>query len=121
MLTLLKTLDSIYNLHRSPLETSHFPERHSGEGWGRQSGDPGGAAGPTDTSTNASNLCRKCRKLTSEHPKPEDSESCEECKRDPELAHVTQKAALGLSQLATTLSSGISSDQRAAIGIIGVS
>lgn len=120
-LTLPKTVGSIYNLHRGPLEMSRFPQIHPDEGWGGQREDPGGATGSTDTSTNTSNLCRKCRKLTSERQEPEGSESCEECRKDPELAHVTQKAALGLSQLATTLSSGISSDQRAAIGIIGVS
>jgi hypothetical protein len=74
-----------------------------------------------DCSVNTSNLCRRCRRLTTERQDIEAGESCEECKRDPELDHITKQAALSLSKLAATLTSGISSDQRAAIGIIGVS
>jgi len=122
--TLLNTLDSIYSLHRSPLEAPSFPpfpRRDPGEGWGRQSGDQGEAAGSLDGSANTSPLCRRCRRPTSERQDFGVDKSCEECKNDPELAHVAQKAALALSQLAATLSSGVCSDQRAAIGIIGVS
>jgi hypothetical protein len=47
-----------------------------------------------------------------------DPESCEDCKRNPELQWVTQETCLMLTHLAETLSSGISSEER---GIIRVS
>jgi len=109
--TLFNIVDSRNSLHQSPLEASTIPPRDPSEGWGKRSRDQGRAAGSLE----------RCRRLTSDREELDRNESCEECKRDPELAHVAQKAALALSQLATTLTSGISSDQRAAINIIGVS
>ena len=58
----------------------------------------------------STNLCRRCKKLLSQDG--DLLEACEDCKKDPELAYITQAAAAGLNQLAETLSSGISSDQR---------
>jgi len=63
-------------------------------------------------------LCRRCRRLTTEDRELDDQDNCEHCKQNPELAWVTQAAAAGLTQLAETLRSGISSEQR---GIIRVS
>lgn len=42
---------------------------------------------------------------------------CESCKRNPDLAWVTQAAAAGLTQLAETLHSGISPEQRSIIQV----
>jgi hypothetical protein len=119
--TLFNIVDSRNSLHQSPLEASTIPPRDPSEGWGKRSRDQGRAAGSLDGRANPTILCQRCRRLTSDREELDRNESCEECKRDPELAHVAQKAALALSQLATTLTSGISSDQRAAINIIGVS
>lgn len=42
----------------------------------------------------------------------QNAETCETCKKDPDLAWVTQAAAAGLTQLAETLRSGIPSEER---------
>jgi hypothetical protein len=85
--------------------------------WGKQGGDSGGPADPQDTS----NLCNRCKPLAAQKQVFDlfgTPEECEDCKRNPELSWVTQAAAAGLTQLAETLSSGISSERR---GIIRVS
>lgn len=111
--------DSSYAPHRNPPNPpsfSSFPRIITGERWDSQSGDREGAAALLHANANTPPLCRRCRR--SIRPNFGVDKSCEDCKNDPELAHVVQNAALGLSQLAATLSSGVSSQQRIAIGIV---
>lgn len=80
------------------------------------------AAGAPAETPETSILCRRCRRLASQD---EDSDrystpvpnSCESCRNNPEYAWVTQTAANALTQLADTLSSGISSDRRGVIRV----
>ncbi|TVY71457.1 hypothetical protein LSUE1_G006401 [Lachnellula suecica] len=103
---------SIYNQRspsQGPLGSPGFLPKQRVKAWGRQGGNPVRPVAPQETAS----LCRRCRRLLDQ-----DSDSlgaCEDCKRDPELANVTQAAAAGLTQLVETLSSGISSDQRGSI------
>jgi hypothetical protein len=68
-------------------------------------------------------LCWKCRRTITqdgeENSPYSDAESCGLCKGNPELAWVTQAAATGLTQLADTLRSGISSEKRGIIRVSG--
>jgi hypothetical protein len=98
----------IYNPNQRAFDSPSFREGCEGE---RQGGEPADAE---DTAI----LCRRCRRLTTQHQDLELYESCEECRRNPELALVTQKAAAALTQLADTINSGLPSDQR---GVIRVS
>lgn len=110
-----------YVPHHDPPELPSFsssPRINRSERWdSSHTGDRAGAAAFLNVHANNPPLCRRCRQSTGERPELGGSKSCEDCKNDPELAHVAQNAALGLSQLAATLSSGVSSQQRAAIGI----
>jgi hypothetical protein len=74
--------------------------------------------GPSN-SQDIPNLCHGCRRPTTQDREVElgNPDSCEKCKRNPELAWITQAAAAGLTQLAETLRSGIPSDQRGTIRV----
>lgn len=98
-----------------PQKTQNVTRIPSMERWGRTP-DAGKAAESLDTT----NLCIRCKKSTTQDIDAFHSldENCEHCRRNPELAWVTQAAAAGLTQLAETLSSGMSSQRR---GIIRVS
>ena len=87
--------------------------KQRGKAWDRQGGDPVRPLAAQETT----DLCRRCRRMLS-NPDADLLETCEDCKRNPELAYVTKAAAAGLTQLAETLGSGISSEQR---GVIRVS
>ncbi|KAH6682089.1 hypothetical protein B0J14DRAFT_463223, partial [Halenospora varia] len=63
-------------------------------------------------SRDLNNLCRRCRQIVVQQQDVDQLSSCANCKNDPELATLTQATAQVLTELAGTLSSGISSDQR---------
>lgn len=109
-------LDPMYTQNRGSLESQTFTPKPRANG--PPNGRPNGS-GPADTDT--SNLCRRCRRLTIQSRESNtvgDPDSCEDCKRNPELQWVTQECSTWLTHLADTLSSGMSSEQR---GIIRVS
>ncbi|RFU26226.1 hypothetical protein B7463_g10130, partial [Scytalidium lignicola] len=73
----------------------------------------------TQNRQDQSGLCQRCRRSLREMADFTNSgsaqESCEICCKSPELAYVTQAAAAGLSQLAETLRSGMSSGRRGVV------
>ena len=115
--------DLIYNQSRGSLESPTSNERFT---FPLKSSAPNGPNGPPNSvgpadSHDTSNLCRRCRRLTiqsRESTTVGDPDNCEDCKRNPELAWVTEECSAWLTHLAETLRSGISSEQR---GIIRVS
>jgi hypothetical protein len=73
---------------------------------------PDKADGPPG-SKESRELCHRCRgRRELDRELNLGTASCGSCKRDPDLAWVTQAAAAGLTQLAETLRSGIPSEQR---------
>lgn len=98
----------MYTQNRGSLESPTFTSKSQGPNGGPNRG------GPAD-SHDLSNLCRRCKRLTIQERESTtvgSPDSCEDCKRSPELAWVTFESANMLTQLAETLSSGISSDER---------
>ncbi|KAE8451281.1 hypothetical protein EG329_004446 [Mollisiaceae sp. DMI_Dod_QoI] len=96
----------IYNSPRISRESPSFRSQQRAEGWGRQIEDQGEAAG----SGNTSSLCSRCRRLTTQQQDPEAVESCEDCRRNPEVALTLRTAANLLSQVEAKLlrdSSGV--------------
>lgn len=109
--------NSVYNYNgtrQAHLGSPSFVPEQRGKPW---DGQRAGAQLPLGAQeTNA--LCRRCkRELATDVQLLED---CEDCKKNPELAYVTQAAAAGLTQLAETLDSGISSEQRGVIRTHGL-
>src|SRR3954451_5325850 len=101
-------LDIEFNQHRGSFESPIFPSRQ------RRVAE--GPAESQDTST----LCSRCRKLASQDEELDmygAPDTCESCRRNPELAWVTEAAAGALTRLADTLRSGISSEQRNVIRV----
>ncbi|TVY17267.1 hypothetical protein LARI1_G004989 [Lachnellula arida] len=94
---------------QGPLGSPGLLHKQRGEAWERQSGD---SVRHLAAQENA-DLARRSRRLL--NPDSDLLETCEDCKRNPELAYITKATAAGLTQLVETLSSGIASDQRDAI------
>lgn len=68
---------------------------------------------PPHVSPDISYLCRRCKRAVRDKEEEHGvSAPCDACGRNPELAYVTQAAATGLTQLATTLKTGKPSEQR---------
>lgn len=117
-LTPCQYLDPMYTQNRVSLESPTYPPKPRAPNG--PSNERANGSGPAD-SHDTSNLCRRCRRLTIQSRESTtigEPDSCEDCKRNPELAWITQETALWLTHLADTLTSGISSEQR---GIIRVS
>lgn len=109
------TLYDATHVSRVPLQSPgfssrspNFPSTPKSEAWQAQTGDRSRFAESHDLS----NLCRRCRQIVVQQQDVDQLSPCANCKNDPELASLTQATAQVLTELAGTLSSGISSDQR---------
>lgn len=75
--------------------------------------------GPAEIQNDKS-LCRRCNKLATQNRELElygFSGDCEDCRKNPDLAWVTQAASAGLTQLAETIRTGILSAERGTIRV----
>src|SRR4051812_48802199 len=100
--------DVEFSQHGDSIESPIFPSK--------QSRVAEGPAESQDTST----LCIRCRKLATQDEEIDmcgAPDTCESCRRNPELAWVTEAAASALTRLAETLRSGRSSEQRGSIRV----
>jgi hypothetical protein len=98
----------MYDAHRQNRGNVHspsFPSQHRGVGREVHDGEPD-LPGQYIDSHRTTNLCQRCRKAMSQHDDLDLLESGENSES------ATQAAAAALTQLAETLSSGISSEQR---------
>jgi hypothetical protein len=108
--------DPGYSQHRGSIGSPNFSPK-------QRAFASGGPAESQDTS----NLCVRCRRLTTQSEELDlhgALDSCENCRRNPELAWVTQGIAAGLNanaaklnQLAETLRSGMLPEQRSIIRV----
>ncbi|KAF4624252.1 hypothetical protein G7Y89_g13921 [Cudoniella acicularis] len=113
----LRTNNTIYDTnHRSIglAKSPSYPPKQRLEAWEARSGDRERHV----ELQNSNSLCRRCKQILTQHQDIDLLESCENCERDPELASLTQVAASVLTELAATLSPGISSEQRRLVSIL---
>ncbi|KAG0646872.1 Pre-mRNA-splicing factor cwc22 [Hyphodiscus hymeniophilus] len=105
-----RNLNTIHAQHRGSLESPPYPLKVPN---GPTNGRPNDT-GPAD-SHDPPNLCQRCRRLTIQNRESDiigDPDSCDDCKRNPELAWVSREMCIWLTHLTDTLSSGVSSEER---------